>query len=63
MPRIARIVPGEMIFHVLNRGNARSQIFEHDRDYDALERVMVEVGVGWLSGSWLTVSCRINGTL
>jgi putative transposase len=42
MPRVARIVPGGMIFHVLNRENARSQIFEHDRDYEALERVMVE---------------------
>ncbi len=31
-----------MIFHVLNRGNARSQIFEHDRDYEALERVTAE---------------------
>jgi len=44
MPRVARIVPGGMIFHILNRGNARSQIFEHDRDYDALERIMVETG-------------------
>jgi putative transposase len=41
MPRVARIVPGG-VFHVLNRGNARSQIFERDRDYEALERVMVE---------------------
>jgi putative transposase len=44
MPRVARIVPGGVIFHMLNRGNARSRIFEHDRDYDALERVMVEAG-------------------
>ena len=44
MRRVARIVPGGMILHVLNRGNARSQIFEHCRDYDALERVMVETG-------------------
>jgi len=36
MRRLGRIVPGGMIFHVLNRGNARSQIFEHDRDYEAL---------------------------
>ena len=42
MPRVAHIVPGGVIFHVLNRGNARSQVFEHDRDYEALERVMVE---------------------
>ena len=36
MRHLGRIVPGGMIFHVLNRGNARSQIFEHDRDYEAL---------------------------
>ena len=41
MPRVARIVPGGVIFHVLNRGNARSQIFEHDGDYEVLERIMV----------------------
>ena len=44
MPRIARIAPGGFIFHVLNRGNARCQIFERDRDYEALERVMTETG-------------------
>jgi putative transposase len=43
MPRVARIVPGGMIFHMLNRGNvSRSQMFEHDRDYETLERVMAE---------------------
>jgi putative transposase len=42
MPRVARIVPGGVIFHVLNRGNARCRIFEYDRDYEALERIIVE---------------------
>lgn len=42
MPRVARIAPGGVIFHVLNRGNARRQVFEHDGDYEALERVIVE---------------------
>ncbi|MGH7796267.1 MAG: transposase [Candidatus Binatia bacterium] len=42
MPRVARIAPAGFIFHVLNRGNARGQIFEHERDYEAFERVMTE---------------------
>jgi hypothetical protein len=42
MPRVARIAPGGFIFHVLNRGNARCRIFEDDRDYEALERVIIE---------------------
>ena len=42
MPRAARIAPGDVIFHVLNRGNARSQIFEKNQDYNAFERIFVE---------------------
>jgi len=42
MPRAARIAPGDIIFHVLNRGNARSQIFEKSEDYMAFERVLAE---------------------
>lgn len=42
MPRTARIAPGGVIFHVLNRGNARSRIFEKDLDYEAFSRVIAE---------------------
>jgi hypothetical protein len=42
MPRVGRIAPADFIFHVLNRGNARGQIFEHERDYEAFERVITE---------------------
>ncbi len=42
MPRVARIAPGDVIFHVLNRGNARSRIFEKERDYEAFEQVIAE---------------------
>lgn len=42
MPRVARVAPGGVIFHVLNRANARSRIFENDGDYQALERVIAE---------------------
>jgi putative transposase len=40
MPRTARIAPGGMIFHVLNRGVGRREIFKKDEDYAAFERVM-----------------------
>jgi len=30
------------VYHVLNRGNARMQIFEDERDYDAFEKVLAE---------------------
>jgi putative transposase len=42
MPRTARIVPGGLVFHVLNRGNARARIFGKEADYAAFERVMKE---------------------
>ena len=42
MPRVARVAPGGVIFHVLNRANARSRIFEGDLDSQALEHVMAE---------------------
>ena len=42
MPRTAHIAPGEMVFHVINRANARARIFGKDADYAAFERVMQE---------------------
>ncbi len=42
MPRTARIAPGGMVFHVLNRANARARIFGKEADYVAFERVMRE---------------------
>ena len=35
MPRTARVAPGGMIFHVLNRANARARIFRKEADYAA----------------------------
>ena len=40
MPRAARIAPGGVIFHCLNRGNDRREIFADDADYAAFERVL-----------------------
>ena len=41
MPRRARIAPGEIIYHALNRANGRSQLFDKPEDYAAFERIMV----------------------
>ena len=42
MPRTARVTPGGMVFHVLNRGVARMQLFEKPADYQAFEQVLRE---------------------
>ncbi len=42
MPRVARIQPGGVVFHVLNRGNERRELFEHAGDYDAFVRVLAQ---------------------
>jgi len=42
MPRVARVAPGGVIFHVLNRANTRSRIFEKDQDYEAFNRIVGE---------------------
>lgn len=42
MPRSARIAPGGVVFHVLNRGNARSDIFDDAADYAAFEKTLAE---------------------
>lgn len=43
MPRTARVAPGGVIFHVLNRANARATIFTGDGDYAGFERVLAEM--------------------
>lgn len=43
MPRIERIDVGGYIYHVLNRANARFQIFDSAEDYRKLETVLEEV--------------------
>ena len=42
MGRAKRADDGGMVFHVLNRANARSTIFEKPEDYAAFERVLSE---------------------
>ena len=40
MPRVGRQAPGEVVYHVLNRGVGGMTLFEGDEDYAAFERVM-----------------------
>ena len=43
MPRTSRVAPGGMVFHVLNRGVGRRQLFGKDRDFEAFLDVVQEV--------------------
>ncbi|MGB7157109.1 MAG: transposase [Tepidisphaeraceae bacterium] len=42
MPRTARVCPGGVIYHVLNRSVARIRLFRRDGDFDAFERTLWE---------------------
>lgn len=42
MGRPKRSADGGLIYHVLNRGNARMPIFEKEGDYDSFERILEE---------------------
>ncbi|MFC1802202.1 transposase [Patescibacteria group bacterium] len=42
MPRINRVDVGGQIYHVLNRANARVQIFDNDKDYQLFESILEE---------------------
>ena len=42
MPRIARVAPGGVVYHVLNRGNGRRMIFHKDADAAAFVDLLRE---------------------
>src|SRR5688572_24903460 len=42
MPRTARASAGNYCYHVLNRGNARQEVFHKPEDYAAFLRLMTE---------------------
>ena len=42
MPRPRRAAEGGLIYHALNRANARLAIFQTDEDYAAFQRVLAE---------------------
>jgi putative transposase len=41
MPRTARIAPGGIVYHVLNRANGRLRLFKNERDFLAFQSVLV----------------------
>src|SRR5262245_11132440 len=42
MPRTARASRGGFCYHVINRGNARAEVFHKDGDYDAFVRLLAD---------------------
>ena len=42
MPRTARITPGGMVFHVLNRGVGRQPRFGKHEEFEAFEEIVAE---------------------
>ncbi len=42
MPRTARIAPGGLVHHVLNRSVGKMRFFANDADFEAFQRVMIE---------------------
>ena len=45
MPRSARASAGGLCYHIINRGNARAEVFHKPEDFDAFLRIMGEAGV------------------
>ena len=56
MPRCARVAPGGVVYHTLNRAVAQSTLFKKDGDYGAFERA------GELSGVPLLASVCARAT-
>src|SRR3954465_3040763 len=42
MSRSARVAPGGLAYHVLNRAAGKVRLFASDEDFEAFQRVMVE---------------------
>jgi putative transposase len=45
MPRTARAALGGFCYHVLNRGNARSEVFQEEDDFRAFLDAVGEAGL------------------
>src|SRR5688572_3372106 len=42
MPRTARVAPGGLVYHVLNRAVGRIHLFRKDADFLAFQRIMID---------------------
>ncbi len=40
MPRIVRGLGDDVVYHVINRGNGRQEVFHKDKDYEAFLKLM-----------------------
>jgi putative transposase len=40
MPRTARASAGGVVYHVINRGNARNEVFHKEEDYVAFQKLL-----------------------
>ena len=73
MGRAPRADEGGGIYHALNRGNARHDVFFTDADFEAFERLVAEgsqkfpvdlFGYQWMSKHWhLVLSPRFDGEM
>ncbi len=73
MPRTPRADEAGAIYHALNRGNARQNIFFKDADYQAFERLIAEalvkfpvdlIAYQWMSNHWhMVVSPHEDGAM
>ncbi len=45
MPHASRVAAGGICYHVLNRGNARAEVFHKDGDYDACLKIIAEASL------------------
>ena len=41
MPRLARVAPGGIVYHALNRANGRLRLFKSDEDFAGFERILM----------------------
>jgi REP element-mobilizing transposase RayT len=57
MERPKRAAAGGLMYHVLNRANARLSIFEKDEDYEAFERILADAIER--TGTQLLANCRM----
>jgi putative transposase len=64
MPRTARVAPGGLVYHVLNRSVARIKLFRKPADFEAFEHILLEAHrrvpiplLGWciMSNHWHVV--------
>lgn len=66
MPRRARIAPGGLVYHALNRAVARLAPFEKQADYLAFERIAARrrlLPAPAAASSWKCIAsgCRLSG--